>query len=265
MEIIKNVSTVWNEIWKANPKEDFESIKKRLVVTKNSEAWQNYTEVIVNNFGGWHNVRSIELGSGIGWYSFVAASEGAQVTLLDYSEDALKLAKDRFSFFSFNADFIFGDAFKLIKAKKYEFNVSWSFGTAEHFKYELRQIFFELHFDYLEKNGITIISCPYKYAINYRLWMYYAKKYKQWNFGLEIPYSKKEYLKRLKLTGNILIEISFQEGRPCLNKLLFVLKKNSKLRFYIFLPFIRVIQKFKIKIAPFNFRSIILIAKNNNI
>ncbi|WP_242155171.1 SAM-dependent methyltransferase [Aestuariivivens sediminis] len=260
MELIKNDAVVWDEIWDAHVTEDYDSLNKKLVQTKNSAAWKKYSQIITDNFGGWQNVNAIEIGSGMGWYSFVAASEGANVTLIDYSEGALRLAQIRFEMFSFEANFIFGNAFDLLKEVNTRYNLSWSFGTAEHYKNELRQEFFELHFNCLENNGITIISCPYKFAINYRLWMHYAIKYNNWSFGLEIPYSKREYIKRLKQSGNSLVKICFQEGRPCLNKLLSILRQNSKWRFYIFYPFVKLVHKFNLKISPFNYRSVILIA-----
>lgn len=56
--------------------------------------------------------------------------------------------------------------------------------------------------------------------------MYYATKYDEWTFGLEIPYSTNEFLKRLKTSENKLIKIIFDEGRPCLYKMLNIVKKN---------------------------------------
>lgn len=91
--------------------------------------------------------------------------------------------------------------------------------------------------------------------------MHYANKYDEWSYGLEIPYSKKEYLKRLKVTQNNLIKVLFDEGRPCLNKLMGVLKKHSKVRYMFFYIPIRVIQKTRLKLPPLNYRSVILIAE----
>ena len=261
MEIIENDKIIWDQIWENSGEVDYNSIQEDLISTKKSEAWIKYTKLVYEKFGGWEKIHSIELGSGMGWHSFVAASEGANVTLLDYSKSALKLAKKRFDAFNFQATFINGNAFEVILKRRSKFNLAWSFGTAEHFKDDLRQIFFELHFDFIEKDGLTIISCPHKYAINYRLWMYYANKYNLWSFGLEIPYSKKEFVKRLKLSDNTLLDVQYQVGRPCMNKLLNILKGNSKLRYYMFYPFIQASRKLKLRFIPFNLRSIILVAQ----
>jgi SAM-dependent methyltransferase len=259
MEIIENEVKVWDQIWEGFGEANFRTIEENLINSKKSELWIHFTKIVNEKFGGWKKVNSVELGSGMGWYSFVAASEGAKVTLLDYSESALILAKKRFDAFSFEGDFICGNAFDIILENNNKFNLSWSFGTAEHFRNDLRQKFFQLHFDFLDSNGITIISCPHKYAINYRIWMYYANKYNEWDFGLEIPFSKKEYLARLKLTGNNLIEIKYDRGRPCLNKMQNILKENSKMRYYAFYPIVYFLKKVKINL--FNMRSIILIAQ----
>ncbi len=105
------------------------------------------------------------------------------------------------------------------------------------------------------------MSSPYKYAINYRLWMHYANKYNDWIYGLEIPYSKIEFLRKLKKSNNKLLSIIYNEGRPCLNKMMKILKKNSKFRYSLFFIPIKLSQKIKLKISPFNLRSIILIAE----
>lgn len=261
MERIENEASIWDNIWETNNSIEIEAVKKTLAITKQSKIWIEYTEIVNKHFGGWPNVNAIEIGSGMGWHSFVAATEGAQITLLDYSEPALKLAEERLNLFSIKANYIFGNAFELIKNNKEEYNLSWSFGTAEHFNDKLRQQFFQLHFDYIVSGGIAIISCPYEYALNYRFWMYYANKYNEWSYGLEIPYSKKEYIKRLKISGNQNINILFDEGRPCLNKMMNILKRHSKFRYFLFYPLVKFIQKFELKIPPFNYRSIILISQ----
>ena len=96
------------------------------------------------------------------------------------------------------------------------------------------------------------------------IWMFYAQKYNEWDFGLEIPYSKSEFLKRLKFSQNNLIKIFFMEGRPCLYKLLNVLRKKSTWRYNFFNFFVRIIYKFKIKIKPLYYRNIILVASKSS-
>lgn len=258
----KNSHLVWDNIWdNYNNDYDVEALKIELAKSKKAETWKRYTELVTDKFGGWKNVVSIELGSGLGGHSLMAASEGATVYLLDYSKPALELAEAKFKALNLKGNFIYGNAFDLEFFKKVNFNLSWSFGTAEHFKGQIREDFFNLHFDYLIDKGITIISCPYKYSINYRVWMHFAQKYNEWDYGLEIPFSKNEYLTLLKKTPNKLIEIYFDEGRPCLSKAARILRKNSKLRYFTIGYFLRLAIKLKLKIAPFYYRSIILIAE----
>lgn len=261
MEIIENEASVWDDIWQGTEPLDLEAIRKNIEITKQSKPWRHYNEIVQEKLGGWKNVKAVEIGSGMGWHNFMAATEGAEVTFLDYSQPALDLARKRAEAFSLNASYIFGDAFEILKESDRNYNLSWSFGTAEHFKGEKRQQFFELHFEFMVPGGVAIISCPYKYALNYRIWMHYASKYKEWTYGLEIPYSKTEYLRRLKLSENKLIKVFFDEGRPCLNKMMGVLKKHSKMRYSLFYAPIRVIQKLHFKLPPFNYRSVILIAE----
>jgi len=263
MEIIENDASVWDTIWEGNKPLDLELIRNNIEKTKKSKLWKQYSKIVQEKLGGWKNVKAIEIGSGMGWHNFVAATEGAEVTFLDYSQPALDLARKRAEAFSLKASYIYGDAFKILNENEKKYNLSWSFGTAEHFRNAKRQQFFQLHFDFIVPGGLTIISCPYKYAINYRLWMYYARKYNEWSFGLEIPYSKSEFVKRLKFSKNNFIKVLFDEGRPCLNKLMNVLKKHSNLRYSLLYFPIRLTQKFQIKLPPFNFRSVILIAEKS--
>ena len=60
---------------------------------------------------------------------------GANVTLLDYSETALEKAKLLFSNFNCKAQFIKADAFNIPPNLLNKFDVSMSFGLAEHFAY----------------------------------------------------------------------------------------------------------------------------------
>lgn len=258
----QNSHLVWDNIWdNYNNEFDFEALNVELTKSKKTETWKRYTELVKDKFGGWENVVSIELGSGLGNHSLMAASEGASVYLLDYSKPALELAEKKFAALKLKGNFLYGNAFDLDLFKKVNFNLSWSFGTAEHFEGQIRKDFFNLHFDYIVKDGVTIISCPYKYAINYRIWMHYALKFKEWDYGLEIPFSKSEYVSLLKKTPNKLIEIYFDEGRPCLSKAIKILKKHSKFRYLSLGYLLRLGKKLKLKISPFYFRSIILIAE----
>ena len=55
----------------------------------------------------------IELGCGSGHLSASLAMKGYNVTLLDFSEGALKKAKETFSYYKLNGRFIHGDIFNL--------------------------------------------------------------------------------------------------------------------------------------------------------
>lgn len=261
MENKQNSHEVWDVIWENYEKTNIDELKKDLIFSKESSTWKKYSDIVNNKFGGWQNVISIELGSGMGAHSLMAASEGATVYLLDYSEIALQKAQKRFELLNLKGNFLYGNAFDLDLFQKANFNLSWSFGTAEHFSGQIRNDFFKLHFDYLSNDGITIISCPYKYAINYRIWMFYAVKFNEWSFGLEIPYAKSEYLNRLKKINGKLIEVYFDEGRPCLVKAINILKRRSPIRYYSIGYLLKLFLKFKIKISPFYYRSVILIAE----
>lgn len=153
MEIIENEASVWDNLWESSESLDLKSIQRNIELTKKSKTWLQYSEIVQEKLGGWKNVKAVEIGSGMGWHNFVAATEGAEVTFLDYSQPALDLARKRAEAFRLNATYIFGDAFEILKEGNNAYNLSWSFGTAEHFKGKKRQQFFQLHFDYLIPGG----------------------------------------------------------------------------------------------------------------
>src|SRR5688572_15405100 len=117
MENNQNSNEIWNVIWETYEIQNQELLQKELENAKETATWKKYTKIVEARFGGWKNVVSIELGSGMGGHSLMAASEGATVYLLDYSDLALDKAKKRFELLNLKANFLMGNAFDLDKFK----------------------------------------------------------------------------------------------------------------------------------------------------
>ena len=191
---------VWNNFWKKKGK-DIEWTKESILHSKNSHV---LAKLILKNLKKktFKGVHFLELGSGIGLSSYFFAYNGADVTLLDNSREVKSLAKNYFENIPHN--FISSDLFKF-KSKR-EYDVVMSFGLCEHFIGNKRNEVLQKHIDLLGRKGMALISVPHKYGIFYRIGKSLAELTGFWNFGLEVPFSKKELINFAK-KNNLSYEI----------------------------------------------------------
>lgn len=133
----------------------------------------------------------LELGAGLGITSIVFANSGIEITLLDYSEEAKKKAKEYWKITKLKHKYIVKDLFNYNPKKRYD--IVTSFGLCEHFVGKERYRVLKRHIDLLNEKGIAVISAPYKYGIFYRVTKYLQELTGYWSFGVEVPFSKKEY------------------------------------------------------------------------
>ena len=87
----KNTPELWDNLWqnKKSPDEETFSFLKEEKTT----VWQKIESTIIGEFGTFRGIEVIEIGAGMGTYSALFAKRGAQVTILDYSEEAIKRSK----------------------------------------------------------------------------------------------------------------------------------------------------------------------------
>ena len=190
----KNTVQVWDKVQEHSIEQDRYSIRKVL----NSLEWRRTKKLILDKFGSFKGLKSIEIGAGQGKHSVVLALKGVDVTVLDYSKSALEASKILFKRFNCKGKFILMDALNLDKKLLSKFDISMSYGTAEHFIGEKRTKFIKTHFDVLKKEGITFISVPNKLNLPYRTWMFLSQIFGKWRYGEEYPFSIWE----LKKIGN---------------------------------------------------------------
>ncbi len=70
----------------------------------------------------------------------------------------------------------------------------------------MRNKVLERHLELLGKKGVALIGVPHKYSPFYRTSKFIAEKLGMWNFGKEIPYSKRE-LRNFCEDKNLVYEI----------------------------------------------------------
>jgi len=190
MQIAKNTPEVWDKVWSPlSEEEDRYYLDKH----RKSIEWARIKSRVLKKFGSFKGIKSIEIGAGEGLTSLLFALEGAEVTILDFSPEAIKSSKLFFKRNNIKANFILMDALNLDKKLLSKYDVSMSFGTAEHFSGDNRIKFIQAHFNVLRKDGITFISVPNKWNLIYRLWKFLSQSFGRWQFADEFPFSRAEF------------------------------------------------------------------------
>lgn len=189
---------VWDRVWQHRPSID----KDRALIHReeNSTRWALIGNALMKTFGRIEGLRTIELGAGRGDLSFLLASRGADVTLLDSSPTVLDLARKRFERFGVSADYVQADLFDTATLET-RYDVSLSSGVIEHFRSCDRLRSVRAHRAVLRPGGLAVISVPNAACIPYRLWKAYLELRGWWPYGVEVPYSKRELARLARLAG----------------------------------------------------------------
>ncbi len=184
----------WDRIWASYNRKKYEY---QLACQERSVRWQHIEALVRQKFGSFARLNCMEIGAGSGHHSMLFARRGANVTLLDYSEKALdfcsKVFKDN-GISEGQVRFVLMNALNIDASFYDKFNISMSFGVAEHFKGDDRRVIVKTHLDVLKKGGITFISVPYAYCIPLRVYSLF-RNFKKRGFIECYPYSKHEFRK----------------------------------------------------------------------
>lgn len=191
MDFKKNTASLWDDIRKTDYPDEYYIYHLRK--EKQNLRWKRIRKEIIKKFGSIKGLKTIELGAGKGTYSLLLALEGADVTVLDYSVKGIEMSKRFFNLHNAKAKFVEMDALKLNRKLIGKFDVSMSFGTAEHFTGKKRLQIIESHIDVLNDDGITFIGVPNKWNLPYQLWKTLSRMFGRWQFGEEYPFSITEF------------------------------------------------------------------------
>jgi len=195
----KNTTQLWEVLWSkcSSAEQDIFALMNE----ENSVRWRRLQQIVFDKFGKFRGLKVIEIGAGQGTNAALMSKHGATVTVLDYSEQAIERSKQFFSFNGLSANFIQSDALSLPSSLLGTFDISMSFGLAEHFKGFDRILINRAHFDLLRQGGIAFISVPNRNNLPYRISKFIAEKTGTWAFGEEIPYSRAELRSLCKHIG----------------------------------------------------------------
>lgn len=186
----KDTSEIWDSYWQDKvpaATDIFVLAKEEITVS-----WQRIEKEILDHHGTFDSLRVIEIGAGTGTNSALMAKRGARVTILDNSEKALQRSRLFYARNGLEAEFIKQNAFDLPRDMLGKFDVSMSFGFAEHFSGPERLDIIRTHFELLKDDGIAIISVPNRLNPPYRIFKFLAQKTNHWPVGDEYPFSRSE-------------------------------------------------------------------------
>lgn len=194
-----NNSYIWDKLWaKTKGDEDFLWWAKH---ENEGGRGRKILSYIDRHLGSMKGLKVIEVGSGAGTYSFIFAQRGAAVTLLDYSEKALALARKHFTDAGLSASFICADALKLNLDLLGKFDLAMSFGTVEHFLYPERLMMANAHLNLVRPAGIVIISGPNRLFFPHEILKFFLQRKGKWSLGCEKAFMRGELFRLGKSLG----------------------------------------------------------------
>ncbi|OPH61409.1 hypothetical protein BC351_14810 [Paenibacillus ferrarius] len=155
-----------------------------------SYQWDPLSEVIFNclteAIGLPKDQRICEAGSGTGKISLRLAMDGAAVTLVDYSTQALQQSRIAFRQKDQQGEFVHADIRKLpIEANIHD--LCWSAGVLEHFSIEEKVNILREMARVTKPGGKVLVLVPYSRSLPYRIGKAYAEANCTWMYGTEIP------------------------------------------------------------------------------
>lgn len=190
MPIESNTPELWDAVWKQTTDTEQISIIEKEAL---SIRWARIQDAVRSRFGSFAGLKVVELGAGLATVSILMARAGAEITIIDYSTRALARCRSILDNLGVHADYHCVDALNIPEEFRNRFDVSMSFGLAEHFNGPERRAINAAHFDVLRPSGLAIISVPNAWCVPYRLQKFVAEKTGRWTVGLELPYSRTEY------------------------------------------------------------------------
>jgi SAM-dependent methyltransferase len=163
--------------------------------------WRAQERLVRKRFGGFEGLEVVELGAGRGLNALLYGQRGSRVTLVDVSTLVLEQAGELFAGLGVEAELVEGDVFDLPELVRDRFDVSMSFGLAEHFLGERRRKVVAAHLEALRPGGLALLGVPNRYAPAYRLWMAALKARGTWPLGTEEPFSAGELAALARAAG----------------------------------------------------------------
>lgn len=125
----------------------------------------------------------LEAGCGAGWQSLALAQKGQfQLTLMDFSSEALGYAERTFTQYQLSAEFVDGDVFSCGKP---EYDLVFNAGVLEHYTFDQQVAF--LRGMASRSTKYVLVLVPNRMCYWYWLWRMQRSARGGWPFGKEMP------------------------------------------------------------------------------
>jgi len=184
-------SQVWDQIWSGPVYYDWDPLSQTV--------YREIRDVIASI----ERAQVAEAGSGTGKISLRLAEDGADVTLIDFSERALKNSRQAFFARKVAATFLQADI-RSTDLPPSTFDLTWNAGVLEHFDEE-EQVEMVREMGRITKPGGTVlIMTPNARCLPYLVGKAVAEKEGTWMYGKEIPVTSLR--KIVEKSGLLLIE-----------------------------------------------------------
>ncbi len=187
----KNSSELWDGIW-GNTSLQHREILYTIEREKRDSIWPQIRKAVIDRHGSFKGLQVLELGAGAGTFAALMAQEGAGVTILDYSANAINRSQLFFDSLGMEAAFFQDNALTVRDSLTKKYDISMSFGLAEHFQDGERIQIIRSHFEVLNETGMTFISVPNRFCLPYRFWKKKRELQGRWAYGEEYPFSRRE-------------------------------------------------------------------------
>lgn len=165
------MSDLWDLIWSRDQLE-WDDLSQEIYMTLKRE------------IGSFQDKKILEAGSGSGRISLRLGLEGAQITLLDYSDKALEISQNLFAKYNVKASWVKADLTQPLPFDSDSFDIVWNAGVMEHFSTE-EQLLITGRIYQISAQFHTFN--PYAYSIPYRIGKWAAEKSHSWPYGQEYP------------------------------------------------------------------------------
>jgi SAM-dependent methyltransferase len=156
-------------LWGSESPPDLDRVFQDCLGYAATPGWSLIRRSVLSAFGRFDGLQTIELGCGLGKVSLLFSLLGAKATLLDYSERQLEAAGCVHASFDAHPSLVQSDLLDLPQSVEGAFDVSMSFGTAEHFGGEERQRVFDAHARVLRPGGLAFVWVPNRLGVLFHL------------------------------------------------------------------------------------------------
>ncbi|WP_018749876.1 methyltransferase domain-containing protein [Paenibacillus sanguinis] len=165
---------VWERLWSQPVSYEWDSVSETV--------YQQLTALS----GGLNGLHIAEAGSGTGKISLRLAKEGAKVTLIDYSQQALANSQAAFQQEGLSADYLLADI-REIPLPDHSVDLTWNAGVLEHFSHEEQVRIVQEMIRITKPGGLLVILTPSAASLPYRLGKFAAERSGRWMYGQETP------------------------------------------------------------------------------